>query len=94
MKKNLNKRNNGKKVMVSASATMVNNIPNNTGIYFDAKNGRFFASNEVVKMFCENVVDKGENFMMMILQNPKLLENLGAVVKTLKKQEEPKKEEA
>ena len=45
-------------------------------------------------MFCEHVVDKGENFMMMILQNPKLLENLGAVVKTLKKQEEPKKEEA
>lgn len=79
--------------MVATSATMVNNIPN-TGIYFDAKNGKFFASNEVVKMFCEHVVDKGDNFMMMILQNPKLLENLGAVVKNLKKQEEPKKEEA
>lgn len=79
--------------MVAASATMVNNIPN-TGIYFDAKNGRFFASNEVVKMFCEHVVDKGENFMMMILQNPKLLENLGATVKALAKREEPKKEEA
>ena len=93
MKKNLNKRNNSKRVMVAASATMVNNIPN-TGIYFDAKNGRFFASNEVVKMFCEHVVDKGENFMMMILQNPKLLENLGATVKALTKREEPKKEEA
>ena len=93
MKKNLNKKNNGKRVMVAASATMVNNIPN-TGIYFDAKNGRFFASNEVVKMFCEHVVDKGENFMMMILQKPKLLENLGAVVKALSKREEPKKEEA
>lgn len=93
MDKKFNKRNNSKKVMVAASATMVNNIPN-TGIYFDAKNGKFFASNEVVKMFCEHVVEKGENFMMMILQNPKLLENLGAVVKTLKKQEEPKKEEA
>lgn len=93
MKKNLNKKNNGKRVMVAASATMVNNIPN-TGIYFDAKNGRFFASNEVVKMFCEHVVDKGENFMMMILQNPKLLENLGATVKALTKREEPKKEEA
>lgn len=93
MKKNLNKKNNGKRVMVAASATMVNNIPN-TGIYFDAKNGRFFASNEAVKMFCEHVVDKGENFMMMILQNPKLLENLGATVKALTKREEPKKEEA
>ena len=93
MKKNLNKKNNGKRVMVAASATMVNNIPN-TGIYFDAKNGRFFASNEVVKMFCEHVVGKGENFMMMILQNPKLLENLGATVKALTKREEPKKEEA
>ena len=94
MKKNLNKKNNGKRVMVAASATMVNNIPNNTGIYFDAKNGKFFASNEVVKMFFENVVDKGENFMMMILQNPKLLENLGATVKALTKREAPKKEEA
>ena len=93
MKKNLNKKNNGKRVMVAASATMVNNIPN-TGIYFEAKNGKFFASNEVVKMFWEHVVDKGENFMMMILLNPKLLENLGAVGTTLKKQEEPKKEEA
>lgn len=93
MKKNLNKKNNGKRVMVAASATMVNNIPN-TGIYFDAKNGKFFASNEVVKMFCEHVVDKGENFMMMILQNPKLLENLGATIKALGKQKEPKQEEA
>ena len=93
MIKNLNKRNNGKKVMVAASATMVNNIPN-TGIYFDAKNGKFFASNEVVKMFCEHVVDKGENFMMLILQNAKQLVNLGATVKALTKREEPKKEEA
>ena len=91
-KKFYNKKNNGKRVMVAESATMVNNIPS-TGIYFDAKNGKFFASNEVVKMFAEHVVDKGEN-LIMILQNPKLLKNLGAAVKALGKQKEPEQEEA
>ena len=70
---------------------VVNNIPNN-GIYFD-KNGKFFASNEVVKIFAEHVVDKAEDIFRTVLQNPVLLKNFGEVILNLMKEEEKGKED-
>jgi hypothetical protein len=67
---------------------VVNNIPNN-GIYFD-KSGKFFVSNEVVKIFAEHVVDKADDIFKTILQNPILLKNFGEVVLNLMKEGEKK----
>lgn len=69
---------------------VVNNIPNN-GIYFD-KNGKFFVSNEVVKILAEHVVDKAEDIFRTVLQNPVLLKNFGEVVLNLMKEGEKEKE--